>query len=50
MEWEIYEPDPNDEFYDEMCTAAYADACGRIYVQESYYGSNAVVDTRFLHC
>ena len=24
MEYEAYEPDPEDEYYDEMCKAAYA--------------------------
>ena len=24
MEYEAYEPDPNDEYYDQMCSAAYS--------------------------
>jgi hypothetical protein len=24
MEYEAYEPDPNDEYYDQMCEVAYA--------------------------
>ena len=24
MEYEVFEPDPSDEYYDQMCSAAYA--------------------------
>lgn len=24
MEYEVFEPDPEDEYYDQMCAAAYA--------------------------
>ena len=24
MEYEVFEPDPNDEYYDQMCAVAYA--------------------------
>ena len=24
MEYEVYEPDPDDEYYDQACSAAYA--------------------------
>jgi len=24
MEYEVFEPDPEDEYYDQMCSAAYA--------------------------
>ena len=27
MDWEIYEPDPKDEFFDLLCRAMYSAAC-----------------------
>lgn len=29
MEYEAYEPDPQDEYYDQMCSAVYADMFNR---------------------
>ena len=41
MEWEVFEPNPEDEFYDLMCKVAYADMFnGRsgLNVPDSVYG------------
>lgn len=39
MEYEIYEPDPEDEYYDQVCAAAYERMFneGRKYNAEVYY-------------
>lgn len=38
MEYEVFEPDPNDEYYDQMCSAAYTAMfnCGR----SDYHANN----------
>lgn len=45
MEYEIYEPDPNDEFYDELCSAAWSSLFSKGVNHE--YPQNHNVDLRY---
>ena len=36
MNYEVYEPDPQDEYYDQMCQVAYA----MMFAKGGYYASD----------